>query len=51
MGMKPKMAELMLEMYEGFNAGLFAPTRALLHGTTRFEEFAKEFAAAFKMAE
>jgi uncharacterized protein YbjT (DUF2867 family) len=48
-GMKPGIAQLMVDMYRGFNEGRVRPeTMVTDRGTTTLEEFAKGFAAAFK---
>jgi uncharacterized protein YbjT (DUF2867 family) len=52
-GMKPPMADLMLEMNRAFNEGRLEPTQALTanpRGTTTIEEFAKGFAGAYSQS-
>ncbi len=50
-GIKPKVIEVMIEMYNACNNGKCLPTQELTpdrHGTTSLEEFAKIFAKAYK---
>ncbi|MBI3320538.1 MAG: NAD(P)H-binding protein [Candidatus Omnitrophica bacterium] len=48
LGMKPSIADLMIEMYEGFHSGRVAPQGQPVKGKTSFEEFARLFAEAFR---
>lgn len=50
MGMKPRTADLMLEMEDAFNQHRIAPEREPVKGTTTFEQFAQEFARAYQAA-
>lgn len=48
-GMKASVAKLMVEMYRGFNEGLCKPeTPVKDRGATTLEDFARDFALAFK---
>jgi uncharacterized protein YbjT (DUF2867 family) len=50
-GLKPKMVEMMMEMYRAGNEGKIRPTQALTaehRGKTPIEEFAPVFAAAYQ---
>jgi uncharacterized protein YbjT (DUF2867 family) len=52
-GMKPHMADLMIEMNQAFNEGRLEPTQELTaehRGKTTIEEFAKVFAGAFRQS-
>lgn len=50
-GMKPKMIELMLQLYRAFNSGHIKNSQRITpehRGKTTIEDFAKEFAHAYK---
>lgn len=52
-GMKPDMADLMIEMYQAGNEGKLRPTQDLTpdhRGKTPVEEFAQEFAAVYSQS-
>lgn len=52
-GMKPDVVGLFLEMNRSFNDGPIPPTQPMTQnnlGTTSIEQFAKGFAAAFRVA-
>ncbi len=51
MGMKPGMAQLMVEMDQAFNEGRLVSEGKLLLGKTTFEEFAAIFAKAYQSPE
>ncbi len=48
MGMKPKSAALMVEMYRAFNDGWIAPTQEFVRGSITITEFAKLFAEVYQ---
>ena len=52
-GMKPKMVDLMLEMYRAGNEGKIRPTQEFTpehRGRTTLEEFARDFAAVYNQS-
>ena len=50
MGMKPSIADLMIEMYRGFSEAKVEPTQEPRRGRVTFEQFAGTFATAYRQS-
>mgnify|MGYP001592971210 CR=1 FL=1 len=50
MGMKPSIADLMIEMYQGFNEAKGEPTQDPRRGRVTLEQFADTFAKAYRQS-